>query len=426
MIKSLSARTAEPLLLAPQYLGFAADLARMEKGEGADFDFKLEVSAVYGVPYQAFAAEKDFAFADGIAYIPVRGSLINRSTWSSSYSTGYKFIQSRLDMALADPDVKGIVLDVDSFGGEAAGCFECAEAIRAARALKPITAMVDSNAYSAGYAIASAATKVVLIPSGGAGSIGVITMHVDQSKALDEYGVKVTLIFAGDHKADGNSFEPLPPAVREAIQARLDDRYAAFTGLVDTNRGLAEGSARATQARTYGADEALALGLIDSIAPAPDALAEFRDFLCSATSDIQLEAEMADEATAKAQADKAAADAKTAERARVNGILTHAEAAGRSDLANHLAFKTDMSVDDAVAMLAVAPKAAAAAAAAATPAADANLLAPAMARAGTPGITPDAAAPAGGASGEKTDEEKGKEAASAILTSLTLATGRKF
>lgn len=415
MVKSLLARTAEPLLLAPQYMGFAQDLAWMER-DTDKYDHRLDVAAVYGVSYGTFVQEKEFAFADGVAYIPVRGSLVNRSMWSSSYATGYKFIQSRIDMAIADPDVKGIVLDVDSFGGEAAGCFECAEAVRAASKIKPITAMVDSNAYSAGYAIASAASKVVLIPSGGMGSIGVITMHVDQSKAMDDYGVKVTLIFSGEHKADGNPFEPLPAPVKAAIQARLDERYGAFTSLIDSNRGLAAGAARATQARTYGAVEALALGLIDSIAPAPDALAEFRDFLCSEMGDIQMEAAMADE---KELADHAAAAVK-ADRERRKAISGHAEAEGREVFAEHLAMNTDFTVEMCAGLLAAAPKAEAPKPAAAA----ANPLEVAMAAAGTPNLKPDAA---GGAQGgaEMSEAEKGAAAAAFINESYAKATGRK-
>ncbi len=419
MITSLPARTAEPLMIAPHYMGFAADLARAEKAE--PYDHRLDVAAVYGVPYGAMPAEKPYAFADGVAFIPVRGSLVNRSMASYSFLTGYKSIVARIEAAVADQDVKGIVLDVDSFGGEAAGCFECAAVVAKARESKPILAMVDSNAYSAGYAIASAASKIVVIPSGGAGSIGVISMHVDWSKALSEDGVKVTLLFQGDHKADGNPYEPLPEEVRKSVMARLGERYDAFTALVDANRGLPEGSARATQARTYGAQEALSLKLIDSIEPAPEALAAFRDSLAPQTgSSFQLEAPMPiDEATAKKQADDAAAAAQTAERARVSGILTHAEAEGRADMAKHLAFGTSMSVDEAVALLKVAPKAEAAKPAAAA----VNPLEAAMAAAGTPGIK---AENGNTSTAALSDQEKADADLKEVLADFTRATGKKL
>jgi len=406
MLETLASRAAEPLLLSPHYTGFAGDLARADKAE--PFDHALDVAAVFGVSVSR-DADKPFAFADGIAYIPVRGTLINRSTASYSFLTGYKGIEQRVSAAASDPDVRGIVLDVDSFGGEAAGCFECAAVVQAARAVKPVLAVVDSNAYSAGYAIAAAATSIALVPSGGAGSIGVVTMHVDYSKAMDEAGYKVTFIFAGDHKVDGNPYEPLPAAVKASIQARIDDRYAAFVAHVAQARGISEQAVRDTQAATFGAKDALALGLVDSVASAPEALGAFRDSLpAQAGSAFFMEQKTMSDPVNTAAPDAAIAEAKTAERARCKAILMSAEADGRGDLASHLAFESDLTADQATAMLGKAPKAQAAA-----PAPQANAFAAAMDRAGTPGI------PAGA------DTAAAMDPASEILSAFRLATGTK-
>lgn len=405
--------TAEPLLVAPTHArSLAASLAR----EPAPYDHAADVAAVYGVMMPA--QEKPFTFAEGVAYIPVRGTLINRSTASYSFMTGYKGIVSRVAAAAADPQVKGVVFDVDSYGGEAAGCFEAAQYCRAALMAsgKPSMAMVDSNAYSAGFAMAVAADRVVVVPSGGAGSIGVVTMHVDYSKALDKDGVSVEYIYAGKHKVDGNPYEPLPAAARASIQKRIDDRYSAFAEHVDTMRGLPAGSAAKTEAQIYSAADALALGLIDEISSAPEALAKFTLSISEATSSFQLEAHMADPQVPDVAAVQS--EARTAERARVKAIMTNAEADGRGDLASYLAFDTDMSAEQAGAMLSKAPKAhAPAPAAAAAPAS--NPLAAAMAAAGTPGIAPDGAeAPAAGA-------DTSAAQTNALLSALTLATGRK-
>lgn len=404
MIESLASRAAEPLLLSPHYGGFAADLAQADKAE--PYDHALDVAAVFGVAVNR-ETEKPFAFADGMAYIPVRGTLINRSTASYSFLTGYKGIEQRISAAVADPDVRGIVLDVDSYGGEAAGCFECAAVVQAARAVKPVLAVVDSNAYSAGYAVAAAATRVSLVPSGGAGSIGVVTMHVDMSKALADAGYKVTFIAAGDHKTDGNPYEPLPAAVKASIQARIDDRYSAFVAHVAQARGISEQAVRDTQAATFGATDALALGLVDAVVPAPEALAAFRDSLpASAGSAFFMEQTMSDPVNTAAP--EALATAKADERARCKSILTSAEAEGRGDLASHLAFESDLTADQAVAMLGKAPKAAAQAA---PTTATANPFAAAMDAAGTPNVAAQTAA--------------APDAVSEILSSFRLATGTK-
>lgn len=404
----LSAITAEPLLVAPTYARAMVEaLSRPAPTEA--YDHGLDVAAVFGVTPSA--PEKPFAFADGIAFIPVRGTLVNRSTMSYSFATGYKGIQARVAAAVADDQVKGIVFDVDSYGGEAAGCFECAHAVREMLAAsgKPSLSVVDSNAYSAGYAMAVAADRVVLVPSGGAGSVGVVTMHVDYSKAVAEAGISVTYIYAGKHKVDGNPYAPLSDDVRADIQARVAGKYEAFVAHVATMRKLDPAVVRGTEAATYDAAAAIGLGLIDAVATAPDALAQFQASLPAPTGAFFMEANMADPTAPDVATVQA--EARTAERARCAAILNHAEAAGRSDLAAHLAFETDMSADAAGKMLAKAPKAQAAAPAAAAPA---DPLAAAMAAAGTPGVGADDKA--GG--GQMTEAQQ-------MLAAFALATGTK-
>lgn len=376
--------TAEPLLVAPHAsMAFASSLASARKPE--DFDHSLDVAAVYGAPVSA-REEKPFAFDPnaGVAFIPVRGTLLNRFNGAYSSVTGYQAITQMAAAAAADPQVRAGAMDVDSFGGEAAGCFECAAAVRAAfrAAGKPLIAVVNSNAYSAGYAIAAAADRIVLIPSGGAGSIGVVTMHVDFSKSLAESGIQVTYIHGGAHKVDANPYQPLPDDVRADIQARIDERYSAFVAHVATMRGISEQAVRDTQARCYGAVEALSLGLIDEINTAPEAYTAFVASLPASTGSFQLEATVPD-------IDQAAVAG--AERARTKAIITSPEAAGRTALANKLAFDTTMDAETAVALLAAAPVASAPAPTAAA----ADPLAAAMASVGTPGIVPGADAAAG-------------------------------
>ncbi len=408
----IAAIAAEPLLVAPTH-AHAMFEALSRKAPAEPYDHALDVAAVFGVTPLA-APEKPYAFADGIAYIPARGSLVNRSTASYSWMTGYKGILQRVAAAAADADVRGVIYDVDSYGGEAAGCFECAAEMRAIlrAAGKPSLAMVDSNAYSAGYALAVAADRVVVTPSGGAGSIGVLTAHVDFSKAMDEYGVKYTLIYSGAHKVDGNPYAPLPEDVRADIQARVDSKREAFVAHVAAMRGMDPKRVRDTEARTYEATAALELGLIDAVMTAPAALAQFQSNLPAPKGAFFMEANMADPTAPDVATVQA--DARSAEKARCAAILNHAEAEGRADLANHLAFSTDMTAEQAVAMLAKAPRAVAAAAAPA--AAATNPLEAAMSAKGTPAVGADDAA--------DTPAPKA-DSAEFLLASLSLATGQK-
>lgn len=355
--------------VAAHYTALASDLQALAKADAAGEQEKFlarrtELCSAYG--FNSDEQRKPFAFANGIAVIPIHGSLINRFGSSWGYVTGYTFIRNQLNAALGDDDVQGIVFDVASNGGEAAGCFELSADIRAARDKKPILAVVDSNCYSAGYALASAATKVVSTPSGGVGSIGVVAMHVDMSKMLADWGITVSLIYEAEHKVDGNPFNPLPDEVRKDFQASIHKSYEAFVSLVATNRGMDAQKVRDTKSRCFRADEALSLGLIDAVATPHEAALAFLSELsgsisqprqgASSMTTAQKEPGAVDQAQAKT-AEQAAQEARVAERARVSGIMGCDEAKGRETLANHLAMNTDMSVDSAKAILAASPKA---------------------------------------------------------------------
>lgn len=373
-------------LIAPQSMDFSAVLGQLMSA-----DVELEEAAAhkhrdkqllgrYGYDYDETVVRKPFAYADGVAIIPVQGALINRCDWSwGGWITGYNFIRSQVTAAAADPDVETIVLDCDSGGGEAAGCFELCDDIYAARESKQILAVVDSNCYSACYAVASAAHKIIVTPSGGAGSIGVVATHVDVSQAMKANGVVVTFVYAGSHKVDGNPFEPLPEPVRESIQANVDLSYDAFVAQVVRNRGLDEKAVRDTQAQIFRAPDALKLGLIDAVQPPSKALSMFieelmnedlegdddDDVVLPADPDqLPVEDEMTietkpaviDQAAHDTAVREAATTARVQEKARVSGIMGCEEAAGRSALANHLAMNTEMSVIEAQGVLKASAK----------------------------------------------------------------------
>ena len=162
-----------------------------------------------GGPYDARGRRRImFRQQDGLAIIDVMGSLVNRGAWlgTSSGLTSYEGLAAQIEAAVADHTVRGIVLDIDSPGGEATGAFGFYETIRAARQRKPVVAIVNDMAASAAYGIAAQANEIVISPSSMTGSIGVVMVHMDHSKEMEKRGRKPTLIFAGDHKVDANSF----------------------------------------------------------------------------------------------------------------------------------------------------------------------------------------------------------------------------
>lgn len=253
-------------------IGFEAGLFNVEEGaEGPD------ASRFVGSSRRADGTTSMTRAADGVAIIPVLDTLVNRGAWLDSRSglTSYEGIAAQLRAAGQDPDVRSVLLDISSPGGEAAGMAGLADLIRSVRQTKPITAFVNDMAASAAYGIASAASEIVVSPTSILGSIGVVMLHADRSGELAAQGVKPTLIFAGSHKVDGNPFEPLSDAVRADLQASVDAHYRQFIDTVALGRGsrLTANMARATEARTFIGLEAIALGLADRVASFDEVLA---------------------------------------------------------------------------------------------------------------------------------------------------------
>ncbi len=216
------------------------------------------------------SGSQPYAVVDGIAVIEITGTLVHRGAWigQSSGLTSYEGIAAQLQAAVADPGVRGIALDIDSFGGEVAGAFDMADRIRAARAQKPVHAFVAEHALSAGYVLASQADRIILPRTGAVGSIGVVALHTDMSGALDQKGIAVTLIHAGSHKIDANPYQPLLETVHDQMQRELEVVRFLFAETVAAGRGdrLTHAAALATEAAVFRGADAIAAGLADELA----------------------------------------------------------------------------------------------------------------------------------------------------------------
>ena len=216
---------------------------------------------------------------NGVAVIEVTGTLVHRGEWigASSGVTSYEGLVAQIAAAGSDPTVRGVALEIDSFGGEVSGVFDLADHIRDLRAQKPVWAFVAEAALSAGYAIASQADRIVVPRTGEVGSIGVLWVHADLSQQLEDQGVAVTLIHAGAHKVDGNPFTALPEDVRADMQARVGETRDLFAQTVAAGRGarLSAQAALATEAQVYRGRHAVAAGLADEVSDLRTAFAGF-------------------------------------------------------------------------------------------------------------------------------------------------------
>lgn len=214
--------------------------------------------------------DSQFAFTifDGIATIPVCGPLTKNglSFCGIQLSVGMRQISLALRTAAADPAVRAILLDVDSPGGTVDGLEELGETVANVNTVKPVYAYADGLMASAGYWLACGAREIAAPATAHVGSIGVILMQRDVSKALDDMGVKYNIITAGHYKAAGNPVEPLNNEMRAYLQSGIDALYELFLQTVATGRGCSREQALSmADGKIFLADEARRVGLIDRV-----------------------------------------------------------------------------------------------------------------------------------------------------------------
>jgi signal peptide peptidase SppA len=251
-------------------------LARAQAGgqlDEAEISAAILAKASPQQPYQPAGAKESVAVIAVRGVIAHRANMVNDICGPSGTST--EMLDQVIRAAAADPSVRSIVLDVDSPGGSVYGVQEIAQTILETRASKPIAAVANAIAASAAYWIASAAHEVYVIPSGEVGSIGVLAVHTDTSKADDAAGKVTTVISAGKYKAEGAG--PLTDDAKAYLQSRIDGYYTAFVRGVAKARGVSTETVREGygQGRVLGAQQALAAGMVDGIATLPEVIQKY-------------------------------------------------------------------------------------------------------------------------------------------------------
>lgn len=225
---------------------------------------------------------------NGVAVVPISGMIAPKLTfmaWLMGADAGLDDIMSGIKAAVADPDVSSVVLDIDSPGGLVDGVPEAAAQIRQLRNAsgKPMIAVANPLTASAAYWLASQAHEMVVSPSGEVGSVGVYQLHRDVSGAMEQMGVKHTLIHAGAKKVEGNPYEPLDPEAAAWAQQAVDDYYGMFVADVAAGRShdaldatpdpeeVTNGTAFGA-GRVYTAKRAVKAGLADRVATLPETI----------------------------------------------------------------------------------------------------------------------------------------------------------
>lgn len=329
---------------------------------------------------------RSYQITNGIAVLPVSGTLVSKTRSLQPYSgmTGYNGIIARLQQAMSDPGVDGILLDMDTPGGMVSGAFDCADIIARMRDIKPVWALANDMNCSAGQLIASAASRRLVTQTARTGSIGVMMAHSNYGAALKTQGVEVTLIYSGDHKVDGNPYEKLPKDVRDDFQTRIDATRRMFAEKVAAYTGMSVQAVLDTEAAVFSGQESVDAGLAEELVNDTDALNVMRESLnkrktispggnmekvttASAADAIQATASAEQTNTVETAAAVVASPAEvsarvaaavSAENGRIMGILNCEEAKGRESQARALAETPGMTVESAQRILAAAPQSA--------------------------------------------------------------------
>ena len=303
---------------------------------------------------------------DGVAVIPVTGPLFRYANIFTALSgaTSYEILAQDFAVALDNPDINAIILNIDSPGGEVNGCAELANMIFAARGKKPIIAYASGDAASGAYWIASAADQVVASETSGLGSIGVVAVY---RGAKPDKNAPTTIEIVSS-QSPFKRLNPESDEGRAKLQTRIDAMAEVFVNTLARNRGI---EAAKVLEQFGGGDiligaHAVNAGLADRIGSLEKLIAEFsassnpalqRGFLLPVTikkeTVMDLPTLTQDHPALLAEVQTSA---KATERSRIQTILASEEAKDRGDLAQHLAFATDMTPDAAVAMLSKAPK----------------------------------------------------------------------
>ncbi|WP_313228151.1 S49 family peptidase [Leclercia sp.] len=393
----------EPLMLEPAYarvffcaLAGQLGIARLTDtvaGITLDAGQMAEPLALIGDDGVERRPSRSYQVANGIAVLPVSGTLVSK-TWSlQPYSgmTGYNGIIARLQQAMSDPDVDGILLEMDTPGGMVAGAFDCADIIARMRDIKPVWALANDMNCSAGQLIASAASRRLVTQTARTGSIGVMMAHSNYGAALKTQGVEVTLIYSGDRKVDGNPYEKLPKDVRDDFQTRISATRLMFAEKVSAYTGMSVQAVLGTEAAVFSGQESVDNGLADELVNNTDALGVMREAL-DRRKNITLGGNMSSPSASAAMANNPADQAATlttapaegvitvdttvatvtapadvsaqvsaavaAENSRIMGILNCEEAKGRESQARALAETPGMTVESAQRILAAAPQSA--------------------------------------------------------------------
>lgn len=203
-----------------------------------------------------------------LGVIHISGPLTNKSTGWEAFCGGTSYESIKEDFeALLEAGVKTIAFMVESGGGEAYGMMDTGNYLRKladGNGVK-IISYIDGLSASAAYGLTAISDEIISNKNSEIGSIGVLIRLMNDSKALEMKGYERSFISAGTEKipfAEDGSFRK---EFLEDLQYKVDALYKDFTEYVAEHRNMSVEAVRNTQANTFLAEDAIALGLADKV-----------------------------------------------------------------------------------------------------------------------------------------------------------------
>lgn len=240
-------------ILYARYFGEGIDIAKVEEKLGRKLDNNYHQTRVI----------------NDVAVIDIHGIIAKRLNLLTMISGGVstELLKGDIKAALDNPDIKAIILDVDSPGGTVDGTKLIADYIYESRGKKPILTYANGLTASAALWIASATSAITSYNTANIGSIGVVAQHYDYSKKYENAGITKTLIYAGKYKTVGDDSKPLSSEDKDYIQGMVDELYTIFVNDIARNRGTSPSIVLKEWAdgRLFLAHQAIGNGLIDGI-----------------------------------------------------------------------------------------------------------------------------------------------------------------
>jgi protease IV len=214
-----------------------------------------------------------------IAVIRVSG-VITESTSSGGLiavdGTSADSINNQLDKALYDDSVEGVLIRMNSPGGEVVASDLVYQKVREVRMEKPVVTWMSGMGASGGYMIAAGSDAIFAHPATFTGSIGVIMEVTNLEGLYEKIGIESRIFKSGEFKDSEGVFDDDPDGEADQIlQQLIDESYEDFVAAIVDSRGMDAAKVRElADGRIYSGSQAAANGLVDDVGYMDDAIAE--------------------------------------------------------------------------------------------------------------------------------------------------------